>query len=280
MADYGNIMGVACPGALGDSSDYNIDATCVVEEEYEHEYGFSMPRAVYGEILCGKIVNVSRIVDGYKEISATFGSYDVPGGKVTDVAYGVAFSNPLATYVDEQGRLGYAPSEPISVVTHGRVWVLTEIPAAPTPFSHVYVTDKGYAATEGEIEIYGWTFTGRYERYAEGYHLVEVQVKQSTGGMTHTHFKKVNGVKLTKSVEGNLKYNTPIIVTAEVSPSDATDKTGTWHVDDQQKGSLEVMNDAMVKFTPTTSFVGDVHIIWEANDGSGVRGMVEVTYIP
>lgn len=279
MADYGNVMGISCPGALGDSSEYNIDATCVVEE-HDVEYSVDSRNSVYGEILCGKIVHVSRIVDGYKEISSSFEVRQNGGSKVTDIAYGVAFSNPLATYRDPQGKLGYAPGEPISVVTHGRVWVLTELPTAPTPQSDVYVTERGYASNEGQIEVWGWTFTGRYERYAEGYHIVEVQVKQSTGHMVQTHFKKVNGIKLTKSSEGNLKYDTPIIVTAEVSPADATDKTGSWSLDDSQKGTLNTLNDAMVRFTPTKSFVGDVHINWEANDGSGVRGMVKVTYIP
>lgn len=268
--DYGNVMGIACPGALSDSSDYNIDHG-VVEPEYEHERQVTTS----GEVLCGKIVNIKRIVDGYKEISCDFTS-----GKY-DIAYGVAFRDPLATYVDHNGQIGYAPSEPISVVTHGRVWVLSKTSAAPTPHAHVYVTNVGYASHEGDTEIYGWSFTGRHVKLDNETYMMEVQVKQSAGHMRHDKFTKVNGIHLTKSVEGDrLKYNTVFTVSAEVSPIDATDKTGKWTLDVPIKGTIKELSDSKIEFTPASGFIGDVHIIWTANDGSGVQGMIEVTYIP
>ncbi|QVW27731.1 scaffolding protein [Hafnia phage Pocis76] len=278
MADYGVLRGASCAGTLGDSSDYNIDGCCFVED-YENELGMSA--RANGEIISGKIVNVVGIEDGYKKIAAHFTDSGY------DIAYGVALRDSFGGHVDPTGLTGYSSGEPISVVTHGRVWALTTtIQSAPTPFSHVYVTENGYAAADAgredqkNHEIMGWTFTGGFDQFSQNFHLVEIQVKQSTGHMHHDNKIKVNGISLKKSSEGNLRHGTPVFIIAEVSPKTATDKTGSWHVDDDSKGTIEVTNEAMAKFTPASNFVGDVHITWVANDGSGVQGMVEITYIP
>lgn len=276
MADYGARIGTALPGTLADSSEYNIDGCCYVEE-FEHEISSTDARVSrHGEIQCGKIVHVNKIVDGYKEISAVFDD-----SSVHDIAYGVAFRDSFGYKVDASGLIGYLPGEPISVITHGRAWVLTtQIRSAPEPYTRVYVSESGYAMDEGANEINNWSFTGGFEKFDDVFHIVEVQVKQNAGHMTENKFVKVNGIHLIKSVDGNLKYNTPFRVSAEVSPHDATDKTGHWSVDDPAKGTIQVLNDSQIEFTPTKSYIGDVHITWVANDGSGVQGMVEVTYIP
>lgn len=278
MADYGNLIGVGRAGCLSDSSDYNIDGRCFVEE-FENELGLSARAS--GEIISGKIVNIVGMEDGYKKISAVFTDAGY------DIAYGVALRSSFGEHVDANGLTGYNSGEPISVVTHGRVWVLTTtIDSAPTPHSHVYVTQDGFAASDSgsqdsqNHEIYGWTFTGKFDKFSSSFNLVEVQVKQSTGHMKVDKKIKVNGISLKKSSEGNLKHGSTVFVIAEVSPKNATDKTGTWHVDDPAKGSIEVTNEAMAKFTPESNFVGDVHITWVANDGSGVQGMVKITYVP
>lgn len=272
MSDYGSTIGLALPGCLGDSGDYNIDGACFVEE-FDNEYNAAV--RARGEVISGKIVNVVGIEDGYKKISCVFTDAGY------DIAYGVVLRDSFGYKVDPTGLSGYNPGDVVSVVSHGRVWVLsTTIQSAPTPFSHVYVSPEGYAMSSGDFEIYGWTFTGGYTKLSGNFHLVEVQVKQSTGHMRNLNKVKVNGIHLQKSSEGNLKYNTEIYITAEVSPKDATDKTGSWSVDDPGKGTIEQVHDQMIKFTPTRSFIGDVHITWVANDGSGVQGMVEITYIP
>lgn len=276
MSDYGSQIGIALPGTIADSGDYNIDGCCFVEE-FAHEISAADSRqSRMGEIQCGKIVHVSRIVDGYKEISSVFDD-----NSRYDIAYGVALRDSFGYKIDESGLIGYLPGSPISVVTHGRVWALTtQIRSAPEPFTRVFVSEDGYAQDEGANEINWWSFTGGFAKLSDVFHLVEIQVKQSAGHMTEHKFIKVNGIHLIKSVDGNLKYNTPFRVSAEVSPKDATDKTGHWTVDDPAKGTIQVLNDSQIEFTPTRSFIGDVHITWTANDGSGVQGMVEVTYIP
>lgn len=274
MSDYGSTIGLALPGCLGDSGDYNIDGACFVEE-FEHEISMIGKASARGEVIAGKIVNVVGVEDGYKKISSVFTDAGY------DIAYGVVLRDSFGYKVDPTGLSGYNPGDPVSIVTHGRVWVLTTtIQQAPTPFAHVYVTDEGYAAASGDFEIYGWSFTGGYTKLSGNFHLVEVQVKQSTGHMQNLNKVKVNGIHLIKSSEGNLKYNTEVYVTAEVSPKNATNKRGTWHLDDEGKGTIEEVNEQQIKFTPTRSFIGDVHITWVATDGSGVQGMVEITYIP
>lgn len=258
---YGNIIGCACAGFLVDSSDYNVDGRCYVS-----------PNQIM--LPMGRIVHINKIVDGYKEISAHFDEQSI-------APYGVAMRSALTPAVNISGSLSLQPFDIVSVISHGRVWVETEtIQQAPTPFAHVYVTQHGFAATSGLIQVTGWSFTGDFYKTGTERNLVGIQIKQSHGHLEHEFAKKVNGVHLTRNPVGDVKYNTQVTITAEVSPKDATDKTGSWHVDDQGKGSIETINETTARFTPTRSFIGDVHITWVANDGSDVRGMVEIKYLP
>ena len=280
MCDYGSLKGCAVPGGLGDSGDYNIDGRCFTEN-FDHEFlsdNADRQQAVDGEIACGKIVCVNRIVDGYKEISCVFSTnYDVP--------YGVAMHSPLATIhsagVLDSELLHYLPDEPISVITHGRAWVLTDtIKQAPAFGSAVYVSQTGFAQSAGNRSISGWTFTGGFFKYTNVYSLVEVNIEQSAGHLHVDNSIPVNGVHLTRSPEGDLEYNTQVLLTAEVSPTNATDKTGTWHLVNPIHGEIKPLSGNQAQFTPTRSLIGEVTIVWQANDGSDVSGMVKIKYVP
>lgn len=280
MCDYGSLKGCAVPGGLGDSGDYNIDGRCFTEN-FDHEFlsdNADRQQAVDGEIACGKIVCVNRIVDGYKEISCVFNTtYDVP--------YGVAMHSPLATIHSvgayDSELLHYMPDEPISVITHGRAWVLTDtIEQAPAFGSTVYVSQTGFAQTKGNRSIQGWTFTGGFFKYTNVYSLVEVNIDQSAGHFHVDNRIPVNGVHLTRSPEGDLQYNTQVLLTAEVSPVNATDKTGTWHLVNPIHGEIKPLPGNQAQFTPTRSLIGEVTIVWQANDGSDVSGMVKIKYVP
>lgn len=158
MADYSNVILQQCPGSIGDTSEYNIDGACFVSGSV-------------ASVVCGQIVAVKSVVDGYKEITN-----QIPGG----LAYGVALRSALVLGKNANGRRAYLSGEPISVVSHGRVWVLTNtIQSQPRPGSAVKTSASGIASNAGS-EIYGWTYTGGFIKWDETYWLVEVQIKQSS----------------------------------------------------------------------------------------------------
>lgn len=285
MSDYGSLKYDAAPGALGDSGDYNIDGRCFTES-FDHEFmsraGGVLKRSADGEISCGKIVNVVNIVDGYKEISSIFDQstrYDVP--------YGVAMHNPIATVhatgLYDSALLHYPPDEPISVVTHGRVWVLTDtIQTAPAFGSRVYVSQFGLAQISGSRHIMGWYFTGRFVKFTNVYSLAEIHIEQSAGHLDESNHIPVNGIHVSRTPTAqDVKVNTDVAITVQVSPAGATDKTVVWHVNEgEAAGTIEKISEYLYKFVPTRNYIGDVHLICEAADGSGVSGMTEWTYIP
>ena len=280
MCDYGSLMGCAVPGGLGDSGDYNIDGRCFTEN-FEHELlsdDAERQQAVDGEIACGKIVCVNRIVDGYKEISCVFNTtYDVP--------YGVAMYSPLAT-IHSVGAYDYElphymPDEPINVITHGRAWVLTDtIEQAPKFGSTVYVSQTGFAQSAGNRSISGWTFTGGFLKYTNVYSLVEVNIEQSAGHLHVDNSIPVNGIHVTRAPAfPRITANTEVNIGIQVSPPNATNKNIVWHIaEGEAAGSIQKTSDTAYKFTPSRGYVGNVHLIAEAADGSGVRGMTDWTY--
>lgn len=272
---YGSLKYEAVPGGLGDSGDYNIDGRCFTEN-FDHEF----KRSTDGEIACGKIVNVVNIVDGYKEISSIFDQqtrYDVP--------YGVAMHSPLATVhatgLYDSELLHYPPDEPISVITHGRAWVLTDtMTQAPRFGSRVYVSQFGLAQNNGPRHIAGWYFTGAFVKFSNVYNLAEIHIEQSAGHLDESNHVAVNGIHVARTpTAATVAVNTDVQLTVQVSPANATDKTVTWHVNEgDTAGTVEQLGDHLYKFVPTRGYVGDVHLICEANDGSGVRGMTEWVY--
>lgn len=280
MCDYGSLKYCAVPGGLGDSGDYNIDGRCFTES-FDHELLSSGKKSADGEISCGKIVNVASIVDGYKEISSIFDQttrYDVP--------YGVALHSPLATVhatgVYDSELLHYPPDEPISVITHGRAWVLTNtMTQAPAFGSRVYVSQFGFAQNNGSRHIAGWYFTGGFVKFSNVYNLVEIHIEQSAGHLDETNHIPVNGIHISRTpTAATIPTNTDVQITVQVSPAGATNKEIVWHVVEGSDvaGSVEKRADNLYQFVPVRNYVGDVHLIAEAADGSGVQGMTEWAY--
>lgn len=257
MSDYGVIMGVQCPGALGDSSYYNIDGCCFVSDETE-------------SIICGKFVTVRGIVDGYKEISDRFGARDLP--------YGVALRTHMNTSVDDEGYMVYPTSDPINVISHGRAWVLSQdIDQAPTMGTLAKHAPDGFASKNG-AEIAGWHYTGGWQKWNSLFYIVEVQLIQSAPFIDAGQNVLVNGAVLEPDLPSPQAPNKIVTITVDVSPKDATDKTGSWHVDNDQCEIIEI-SDNQARLSTKNGGPNDVHVTWVANDGSGVQAMIEYTFI-
>lgn len=270
MSDYGNLKGVGAPGTLGDSGEYNIDGTCVTEE-WHHERASRV-----GEIACGKIVSVQKLVDGYKEVSGVFiNDYDVP--------YGVALHNNIDTHIAPSGLLSYAPGEPISVVTHGRVWALTTANTAPYFGEHVSVDRNGYCLKEGvgNKAIAGWTFTGGFCKLSNGVKIAEVNITQFGTHKHGNHDVFVNGCELEASNDvTTARYDTPFLVMSHVSPFDATNPKGHWSIIPADKGIKLQPSDDLKSCMVTNggTLIGDIWLHWEAKDGSGVKSSIKLTW--
>ena len=257
MSDYGAIMGVQCPGSLGDSSKYNIDGCCFVSDETE-------------SIICGKFVTVRGIVDGYKEISDRFGARDFP--------YGVALRTHMNTVVDDEGYMVYPSSDPINVISHGRVWVLSQdIDQAPTfgtPAKHAL---DGFASKNGK-EIGGWHYTGGWQKWNGLFYIVEVQLIQNAPFIVEASEVKVNGAVLETNLPSPQAPNKIVTITVDVSPKNATDKTGNWSVDNDQCVIVPI-SDTQAHLKTANGGPNEVHVTWQANDGSGVQSMIEYIFL-
>lgn len=259
MSDYGSLINPAMPGILSDTGDYNIDGTCFVSDTDKFA-------------VCGKIAWAKFIPDGqYKEISTAFdGIYHIP--------YGVVARSQYDCDVDKYGLSGYKPGEPVSLVTHGRVWVISQNIDQPPVFgSPVHVARDG-TASKGGTQVNGWVYTGGWEKWNGNYFIVEIQLKQNSAHVSDVHGIQVNGAVITANLPSPQTYNKIITFTVDVSPEDATDKSGTWHVANPEH--VEIMahptdNSVMVK---GKDYVGDFHVIWVANDGSGVQAAMEFQY--
>lgn len=266
MSDYGGTIGSACPGALADSSTYNIDGACFVKWDNER---------ISGPILCGQIVKVSGIFEGvYKEISSSFTNPDY------DIAYGVALSNSIDTYVNDEGMRAYESASPISVVTHGRVWVLSEaIQSAPSPLAHVFISQSGFAALAGDEEASGWRYTGGFMRWNERFYLVEIQLIQNGAHMHGEHSIYVNGAQISCNRTSPMRYDEKLRFTVDVSPKNATNKAGEWSASSTGI-KIEKIGDHVVDVTGLGGFIGKFYIYWTATDGSDVQAMLPFEYSP
>ena len=156
------IRSVALAGMISDTSLYNIDGACVVGGATA--------------IPAGTVVKFSTAqpVDGHKIVEAS--------GLVTGNALGVVVRSHYET-PDGTARV----NEAVNVMTHGRIWVRTDISAATDVVfgAPVKVSETGIVQKAGTVDT-GWTFAGGYiantgtdpqNRRADG-PLVEVQVKQ------------------------------------------------------------------------------------------------------
>lgn len=255
MSDYGNIMGLSLPGALGDSSRYNIDGACYVSDDVE-------------SIICGKIITVKSNIGGYREISDR-----LPNVKA--IPYGVVFRSAYDAAPNGDGYMSYSSGDPVSVVSHGRVWALTQkIQTAPTPLSEVFVTADGFASRdESDLEAYGWTFTGRHTKFNGVFWIVEIQVKQNSSHRIDLDRKLVNGCMLHLGKESPQRNNIVVDIEAQVSPKDADNPLGNWSVSDESIATIVDAGDNSAMIMPK-GVSGKVFIHWEAQDGSGVQASV------
>ena len=155
------IRSVALAGMVSDTSLYNIDGACVVGGA--------------AAIPAGTVVKftTAQSVDGHKVVEAT--------GLTTGNALGVVVRSHYDTS-DGTARV----NEAVNVMTHGRIWVRTDISAATDVVfgAPVKVSASGIVQKEGTVET-GWTFAGGFipntkttggSQSVDG--LVEVQVKQ------------------------------------------------------------------------------------------------------
>ena len=67
-------------------------------------------------------------------------------------------------------------------------------------------------------------------------------------------------------------------VTVEVSPKHADDKTGTWHVDNDQCEIIS-LSDTQARLSTKNEGSNEVHVTWAANDGSGTQAMIPFTFL-
>lgn len=266
MADYGNLLGMACPGSLGDSSLYNIDGRCFTASD--HESG----------IIAGKVVTVKSTVDRYKEISDVF--------NVKTLAYGVAFRSNFNTNVDDEGYQNYLPGDPISVVSNGRVWCLSQTMDQQPSFGQaVRVGPDGFLVKSGGFEIGGWHYTGGWQKWNGLFYIVEVQVIQSAPYIIESESVYVTSAAITADPASPQPNNAPVQLSVVVAPGNADDKSGKWSlqashgVDPSTIATIQEDGHGVATLTPKGgSAVGSVFVYWEANDRGGYHTMSEFEF--
>lgn len=257
MSDYGAVIGMSCPGALGDSSAYNIDGRCFTSDDHDG-------------ILAGKIVTVKGIVERYKEISDVFNAQTL--------AYGVALRSHMALSLDDEGYMQYLPGEPINVISNGRAWVLSQdIDSEPNFLDPVKVGVDGFASKNG-FEIAGWSYTGGWEKWNGLFYIVEIQINQSAPYIHAGEKKLVRGAVLEANLPSPQAPNKVITITVDVAPKDADDKTGSWSVDNDQCEIVPI-SDTQARLSTKNDGSNDVHVTWVANDGGGTQAMIEFTFL-
>lgn len=151
-ASYNIEMARALPGQVSDTSAYNIDGACVLND---------------GEILVGTAVQV-------KEIDS-FGDKVVKQVQSGGTPYGVAIRSHFQTTAKD-GRMIYENESGINVMTTGRCWMITEDTGAQTFGTAVKLTDQGVVKSDGDVET-GWTYTGDFTKFGD-IKLAEVQLHQ------------------------------------------------------------------------------------------------------
>lgn len=155
MSDYGVLWGASLPGCLVDSTRYNINGTGVCKDE---------------SILIGKAVGFGGIVDGYRMVTADLADGLIP--------FGVSLRSHVCLYEDaKSGCMAYRSGDPMSVVTRGRVWVLTkQIEEAPQHGDPVYVLEDGFVGKGSGVLPDGWTFTGDFFKLDRELNIVGVNI--------------------------------------------------------------------------------------------------------
>lgn len=151
-ASYVSEMAAALPGQVSDTSKYNIDGACVLND---------------GEILVGTAVQVKEIDN--------FGDKVVKSMKGGGTPYGVAIRSHFQTTAKD-GRMIYENESGINVMTSGRCWIISGNSAAQTFGAPVKLKEDGTAKDDGTI-VTGWTYTGDFTKFGD-LNLAEVQLHQ------------------------------------------------------------------------------------------------------
>lgn len=151
-ASYHVAMARALPGQVSDTSAYNIDGACVLDE---------------GEVLVGVAVQVKEVdALGHKVMKPMAG-----GG----TPYGVAIRSHFQT-TSKDGRMIYEVGSGINVMSAGRVWMVSEDTQAQTFGVPVKLTVEGKVKSDGAV-VTGWTYTGEFTTFQD-LKLSEVQLHQ------------------------------------------------------------------------------------------------------
>lgn len=151
-ASYHVAMARALPGQVSDTSAYNIDGACVLED---------------GEILVGVAVQVKEVdALGHKVMKPM-----ADGG----TPYGVAIRSHFQT-TSKDGRMIYEVGSGINVMSAGRVWMVSEDTQAQTFGAPVKLTVEGKVKSDGAV-VTGWTYTGEFTTFQD-LKLSEVQLHQ------------------------------------------------------------------------------------------------------
>lgn len=158
-ASYFAVMSRALPGQVSDTSAYNIDGACVLENAEGNQ-------------------NKNIFVG----VAVQHGGVDAMGNKLikpmatSGKAYGVAIRSHFQT-TSSDGRMIYESGGGINVMTEGRVWMLAKDATAPAFGTKIKLSDDGQVGTgSGTIET-NWIATGDFTEF-QGLKLVEVQVQK------------------------------------------------------------------------------------------------------
>lgn len=258
MSDYGSLINPAMPGVIADTGDYNVDGSC-----------FNGANKI---ATCGKFAWCNFVQDGqYKEIFTEF-------SQMAHVPHGIVLRSQYCTNVDTNVLIGYAPGEPVNLLTHGRAWVLSQnIDTPPEPYSQVHFSMNGMASKGGSIAA-GWLYTGGWMKWDSQHFIVEVQVIQSGAHLVPTVPELVASAKIKPSHNSPAPRGTQVTFDIEVLPESAKDKTGTWLYNDHA-GRITGIGapNGGFKLIPGT-FTGTTTIQWVSNDGSNVKAEIEFTW--
>lgn len=155
-ASYHVEMARALPGQVSDTSAYNIDGACVLDE---------------GDILVGVAVQVKEVDPMGHKVMKPMAEGGTP--------YGVAIRSHFQT-TSKDGRMIYEAGGGINVMTAGRVWMVTKDTQAQTLGAPVKLDTDGQVKNDGTV-VTGWTHTGDFTTFGEApnkINLAEVQLHQ------------------------------------------------------------------------------------------------------
>lgn len=251
MSDYGNMrLKCACPGMISDTSEYNIDGACVV----------ALGRRAY----VGTPVAVTGIVEGVKMV-----------GTVNDdeTPYGIVMRDQLTfVEVDDEGRIYVPEGEPLSIVSHGRVWCEAKDGYDPQ-FMDKLKIGGGVFDSAGAIST-NWTFAGGKEKF-DGVNIIEVQTLQNANIVqVAPPVILVESATIQSDTASPSIADNAVNLSVTVTPTNATDKTGKFSTDGDTIASVDPNTGVL---TPK-GVPGDVVVTWTANDASKTTATYNHTF--